>query len=104
MSPVTLMLISPVASGRGPKEHAKELIKLVKGATLGELSSLDEILRLLTSGSQQSQQQAVQLGVAQKAVKERTYELHKDVVANVIRYEQMSVADLNGGIVRWHAI
>ena len=70
--------------GCGPKEHAKELIKLSDGATFGELSSLDEILRLLTTGAQQPQQ-LQQLGVAPKAVKERAYELHKDVVAHVIR-------------------
>ncbi|GAX78483.1 hypothetical protein CEUSTIGMA_g5922.t1 [Chlamydomonas eustigma] len=83
--------------GCGPKDHAKELIKLVNGATLGELSSLDEILRLLTATSAaaaptgSSSDAGMMLPSAggrasSVAAGSRAYELHKDVVAYIFRY------------------
>lgn len=64
------------AGGSGAGQAAKELIQLVNGATLGELSALDEIIRLLLGGG---------AGAVPGAGGDRPY-LQKEVVAYVFRW------------------
>lgn len=64
------------AGGSGTGQAAKELIQLVSGATLGELSALDEIIRLLLGGG---------ANAAPGAGGDRPY-LQKEVVAYVFRW------------------
>lgn len=87
------------AAAGGPRAHAKALIGLVAGASLGELSALDEILaRLLAPAG---------AAAAAAASLRPTYELSSAVIGYVLRYLLDSVraacaakAQLRGGAAR----
>ncbi|KAG1667780.1 hypothetical protein FOA52_010817 [Chlamydomonas sp. UWO 241] len=66
--------------GRGHQDAAKKLIRLAIGATLGEISSLDEIIRLLVAAGPGG---GVESGAAASS---KGYELHRDVVSHVFSY------------------
>ena len=73
-------------SSVGHKEAARELIKLANHATLGELSSLDEILRHLLLASSSSHG-----GGGGGGGKDRPYALHREVICEVVKVLNQSL-------------